>query len=454
MQYVEVGGAADPGHAGAALGADRAGRPRGHRGGGGEHGPGGLRRARAAHAAWRWATRGAEPLGFSGTGAFRGRWRGTRPLPPSSRAASPAPASSTSASVGDEAEWAGAADAREVRSQSLVLRRPGRELWLDGRMETGDLRRARRARRARPLLALARRRLRQGPGLGRGGGRPPVRRGGRLGPPQRAHRPGAGLERVRPLSRRALHGPGGGRPAPRVRHRGPHGPRARGRRDRELPGHGHGDDVYDGTAAAADIDVGELLPSVARGGLGRPRLGDGDAPGDAGRAPAARALDLAPPVPGRRGRGRAGGGPASARATARVAVEARCRSPRVDLALRGSVGAASPHAADLQVTARETSVDPFLRAVYPALPAAVGLVTSGDVRLSGPLAPPRRARGRRRALQPARCCCPSTRCATAIPCGSSSITGPWTCGTCTSPAKAPTWRWRAGPRSWATAPWT
>src|SRR5262249_51659263 len=36
------------------------------------------------------------------------------------------------------AEWAGALDAREVRPRSLVLRRPGGELWIDGTVQTGD----------------------------------------------------------------------------------------------------------------------------------------------------------------------------------------------------------------------------------------------------------------------------------------------------------------------------
>src|SRR5262249_33361213 len=37
-----------------------------------------------------------------------------------------------------KAEWSGALDARSVRPHSLVLRRPGGELWIDGTLQTGD----------------------------------------------------------------------------------------------------------------------------------------------------------------------------------------------------------------------------------------------------------------------------------------------------------------------------
>ncbi|PYQ45672.1 MAG: hypothetical protein DMF77_03580, partial [Acidobacteria bacterium] len=45
----------------------------------------------------------------------------------------------------------------------------------------------------------------------------------------------------------------------------------------------------------------------------------------------------------------------------RVAVDARCRSPRVDLAVQGSVGVAAPYESDLTLTAEQTSLDPFAR---------------------------------------------------------------------------------------------
>ena len=84
-----------------------------------------------------------------------------------------------------------------------------------------------------------------------------------------------------------------------------------------------------------------------------------------------------------------------------VEVDARCRSPRVDLALRGEGGRGrAPRCARCRSRRRETSVDPFLRAVYPALPAAVGLVArAGTCACPGRSTPPRRPRGRRLALR-------------------------------------------------------
>ncbi len=72
----------------------------------------------------------------------------------------------------------------------------------------------------------------------------------------------------------------------------------------------------------------------------------------------------------------------------RVAVDGRCRSARVDLALAGVVSAAAPYAAELTLSAQSTSLDPFLRAVRPALPATLALVASGQVLLHGPLETP------------------------------------------------------------------
>jgi hypothetical protein len=72
----------------------------------------------------------------------------------------------------------------------------------------------------------------------------------------------------------------------------------------------------------------------------------------------------------------------------RLSIDARCRSGRVDLDLRGSVGTVQPYEADLELSVRDTSVDPFFRAVEPSLPSTVSLVASGDVGIHGPLARP------------------------------------------------------------------
>src|SRR5262249_55657018 len=72
-----------------------------------------------------------------------------------------------------------------------------------------------------------------------------------------------------------------------------------------------------------------------------------------------------------------------------LALRARCRSPRADLALSGRVALAAPYAADLTVEAGPTSLDPFVRAAAIYLPSAVGIVASGALAVRGPLRTPR-----------------------------------------------------------------
>jgi hypothetical protein len=64
----------------------------------------------------------------------------------------------------------------------------------------------------------------------------------------------------------------------------------------------------------------------------------------------------------------------------------------VDLDLEGRVSAASPFAADLRMRARRSSLDPFLRALAPRLPSSVGIVTTAEATVEGPLARPREIR--------------------------------------------------------------
>ena len=148
------------------------------------------------------------------------------------------------------------------------------------------------------------------------------------------------------------------------------------------------DGIYDGRAHAEGLDAGALVPVKAsalrlggrlsgsvllQGTLARPRV-QGD-------------LTAARVFLGDEGLG-ALEGRITGTGDGRVAVDARCRSPRVDLALKGSVGVAAPYEADLALTADETSFDPFVRAAA-TLPAAVGIVASGALRVRGPLATPR-----------------------------------------------------------------
>jgi translocation and assembly module TamB len=80
------------------------------------------------------------------------------------------------------------------------------------------------------------------------------------------------------------------------------------------------------------------------------------------------------------------------RGDGQLRVRATCRSGRVDLSVAGQVSAAAPYHAALDLAVRGTSLDPYLRVLQPALPQALGLVATGEVRLEGPLAEPRALR--------------------------------------------------------------
>lgn len=148
------------------------------------------------------------------------------------------------------------------------------------------------------------------------------------------------------------------------------------------------DGIYDGSAEIAGVDLGAMAPAPAPGvALGGRLSGRLEMQGTLTR-PRLRARITSPRLfLGDEGIGALEASLAGT-GDGQVTVDGRCRSARVDLALAGSVGALPPYAADLTLRARATSLDPFLRAVAPALPAALALVASGDVRLRGPLETP------------------------------------------------------------------
>ena len=149
------------------------------------------------------------------------------------------------------------------------------------------------------------------------------------------------------------------------------------------------DGAYDGSGEMNGVDLGALapppLPGVAFGGRLSGRL---EMQGTLTRPRLRASLSSTRLFLGDEGIGAlearlAGTG------DGRVTVDGSCRSARVDLAVAGTVGALPPYAADLTLSARSTSLDPFLRAAAPALlPAALALVASGEVRLRGPLETP------------------------------------------------------------------
>jgi hypothetical protein len=341
----------------------------------------------------RRALGGAEArvAGFSGSGVFRGRWKGTLRVPIFEGRFSGQHVGYLGV-VWGRAEWAGRSTPTEVESHSLVLRREGGELWLDGRAALGmygeddavELR-ARFHSWPAPDFTKAFDWNLDVTGLLSGDAEIGGRRSAPVGsaritcPEGRYYGvPYTDLDVTSRLRGAVTEVPAG---------------RARvGGGLVTFRGTLSDDDVYDGTAEVKEAEIGEVvrpaLPGVFWGGrvsadvtlqgtLLRPRLrGRLTSPrlffGDEGIGALVADLD--------------GDG------DGRVAVTALCRSPRVDVALSGSVGADVPYAADLRIEARGTSLDPFLRAALPAFPAAAGLVATGEALVIGPLREPRSLR--------------------------------------------------------------
>jgi len=334
----------------------------------------------------------AQPLGFTGTGLFRGRWKGTLGAPVFEGRFSGRDLGYAGVAWG-KAEWAGSTDAVAVRSHSLIVSRGGAEVWLDGQVETGffggdDAIDARVRFKDWPaediVKAMSWDLDLRGPLTGEATLR------GRRSRPEGSAVLSAGNGRYYGVpfddARVALEWRDGVTAVT-------DGLVSLGGGQVYLGGSLTDDGVYDGAAEAREVDAAALFqeasPSLQVGGrisgratlqgtLARPRL----------RASfAAKRLFI----------GDEGLGALAASFTGKgdgqIAVDATCRSARVDLALRGSVGAAAPYASDLHLTAADTSLDPFLRAVLPALPAPLGVMVSGQVAVRGPLASPKSLTG-------------------------------------------------------------
>jgi hypothetical protein len=329
----------------------------------------------------------AERLGFTGTGTFRGRWRGTLQDPVFEGRFEGERVGYLGVDWG-RADWTGAASSDQVRSEPLVLRKGGGELVLRGTNETGfygehdalDLRVRLSAWPARDLAqALGWQLPLDGPLSGEAAFR------GRRSAPD-----GSGVVtsergtcyRV-PYSamatRFAVRGPvtevtageasvGGGR----------------------IRFHGTADDEgsYDGRAEIEGVDAAEAAPALAakaslagkvsgsvlfRGALERPwveaRL----------LAPQVRVAEQPLPAVEATVLGRGDG---------RLEVEARSRSAESALTLTGAIDVRAPYRADLRLTAQQTALDAFLRPLLPSLPAG-SVAVSGEGEMHGPLAEPK-----------------------------------------------------------------
>jgi autotransporter translocation and assembly factor TamB len=329
----------------------------------------------------------AEPVGLAGAGVFEGRWRGALDAPVFEGRFTGEVVAYLGVRWG-HAEWVGAFDAREVRPHSLVLRRPGGELWVDGRVQTGDLgdddaidARIRIVNWPATDLVTALGWDVELQGLVSGEAALTGRRSEAQGTVHLASATGRYYQvPYEDLDLRAtLRGRVTEVTAGRARVGG-------GTVD--FAGTVTDDGVYDGRAHAEALDVAALVPArsaslrlggrvsgsvLLQGTMARPRV-EGD-------------LSAARLFLGDEGIG-ALEGRFTGTGDGRVALDARCRSSRVDLALKGSLGVAAPYEADLALTAEQTSLDPFVR-VATDLSAAVGIVASGGLRLRGPLATPR-----------------------------------------------------------------
>lgn len=330
----------------------------------------------------------AQAAGLAGSGAFRGVWRGTLQVPIFEGRFAGLEVGYRGVTWG-RAEWSGRLDSLALESRSLVVRRGDSELWLDGTLETGyygeqDALDARVRLRRWPAADLLRALAWELDFAGELSGEAQLR--GRRSAPlgTLALRAERGRFRGIPFEDLELQGELNGAVSEiRAGNVRVGGGRVGFRGALSVDG------VYDGSAELADVEVGEILPppapGVSWGGrlsgsatllgtLARPRL--------LARLRSPR-LFLADEGLGALEATLRGAG------TGELEVDGWLLSPRFDLALSGSVGVRPPYTAALHVAARDTSVDPYLRTVFPALSSAVGLVVSGAVDVSGPLARPR-----------------------------------------------------------------
>ena len=330
----------------------------------------------------------AEAAGLSGTGSFHGHWGGSLQAPVFEGRFAGSAVGYLGVTWG-RAEWAGTLTPDAVTSRSLVLRRPGGELWLDGRTETGtygehDGVEARVRFQGWPAADFAHALGWTFDLDGLLSGEAEIK--GRRSAPHGSVRLTASrghsyrvaftdldvTARLRGDVTEVVSGSarvGGGA----IRFNG------------SLTSAG----VYDASASAQDVDLSDLLPPVAPGvSWGGKASGTLTLQGPIGRPRLAARVSSPHVFVGDEG---VGAVEAALRGVGDGAAEltATCRSPRVDVAVSGRLGASPPYASSLRVVARDTSLDPFLRVSFGTLPEALGIVATGEARIEGPLRTPR-----------------------------------------------------------------
>jgi hypothetical protein len=331
----------------------------------------------------------AQAAGFTGAGTFRGLWRGTLTWPIFEGRFEGENVGYGGVDWGS-AEWAGLFDtaAEAVLSRPLVLRKSAGELRWDGRAEIGwfGLKDAIEGRArvsswpAEDLVTFMRWDV---VATGLVSGDAQIR--GRRSAPEGEAKGTAlgGRYYAMPYDRARIESRWKGRLAEVTR-----GDVRLGGGTVAFRGSVTDDGVYDGSGEMEGVDLGALAPSPVPGVPFGGRLSGRLEMQGTLRRPRLRASLSSPHL----FLGDEGIGALEARLVGkgdgRVAVDGLCRSSRVDLTLAGAVGAAPPYAAELTLSARSTSLDPFLRAVQPTLPSTLALVASGQVLLRGPLETP------------------------------------------------------------------
>jgi autotransporter translocation and assembly factor TamB len=335
--------------------------------------------------------RDARKAGFTGAGSFRGRWLGTLSEPVFQGRFAGEDVGYLGVQWG-RAEWAGSVTASDVRSHSLVLRRGPGELWVDGSTGTGaygeeDAIDVSVRLRDWPAEDLVRALEWDVDVKGLVTGQAAVK-GRRSAPDGTVHVTAAegryyGVAFADLDVRSVVAGGVTDVKAGRARVAGG-----------AVSFHGTvtDDGIYDGAAEISALELGALLPAgapdlrwggtlsgqvVLQGTRERPRL-QGRL-----RSPAvALGTETVGPVEARL----QGSGDGT------LAVEAECRAEGIDLAARGRVGLLAPYESEVDVQARNTRLDPLLRAAVKSLPPWVGVVVNGTAHVQGPLQAPRQMR--------------------------------------------------------------
>jgi translocation and assembly module TamB len=331
----------------------------------------------------------AEPFAVAGTATFDGHWRGTVTAPIYDGRLKGAELKYANVDWG-RGEWVGRARADEIECHSLVLRKAGSELWVDGTVQPGDY--------GQQDAVAVRVRLGQWPAedLVRAFEWDARWTGPISGTADIAGR------RSAPQGSLAITGSTGryfgvGYETLRIDAllRGDHLEATRGEAkvgDGRIQFTGTRTDAgdYDGELQAFAVEIEGLLPplrpGVRWGGhvSGRARL-QGTL-----EKPTLEATLTAPRVflndegMGALSLQANGGGDGG------VEVRAQCDSPRMHVAVEGVVQAAAPYVSSLVVRGRDTSLDPFVRALSGAESAGLlpPLVITGDLAVAGPLARP------------------------------------------------------------------